>query len=85
MASKCTNPSLTKIMAERNFGKLRAFITLTDCGGNGKLFYVGHIYGQGDDDTSHWYVKRRSVSALLKAMEKRLTAYNKPSPKLQKA
>lgn len=73
--------SLTQIMKDRHFGKLRAFITLCDCGSNGKLFYVGHIYGAGDDDTSHWSVKRRSVSALLKAMEKRLTAYNRPSPK----
>ena len=72
--------SLTQLISDRNFGVLRAFIALCDCGGNGK-FYVGHIYSAGDDDTSHWYVKRRSIPALLKAMEKKLSENNKCSPK----
>lgn len=73
--------SLTRIIKEKYFGKLRAFITLCDCGGNGKLYYVGHIYGSGDDDTSHWKIKRRTIPALLKAMEKRMSLINKPYPK----
>lgn len=64
--------SLIQIIKDRGYGQLKSFITFCP-NGDGKMFYVGHIYGSADDDTSHWYVKRRSIITLLKAMEKQLT------------
>ena len=75
--------SIYQIVKDRGHGQLRAFITHCP-NGDGKTFYVAHIYGPGDDDSSHWYVKRRSAAALLKAMEKRFTLYNRRSTKAGK-
>jgi hypothetical protein len=69
--------SILQIVKDRGHGKLRAIITVCP-NGDGKLFYMAIVYGPGDDGTSGWYFKKRSMSALLKIMEKKLTAYNKP-------
>jgi hypothetical protein len=74
--------SIIVAVKDAGFGDLRAFITkITN---DDKPWFVGHIYGPGDCDSEHWCFRRRSASALLKAMEKRFTAYNKQSPKAGK-
>lgn len=66
--------SISQKVRERGHGRLRAFVsTYSDDKG---VWYVGHIYGMGDDDTSHWVVKRRKPEAILKAMSKRFVKYN---------
>jgi hypothetical protein len=72
---KKKDKSLTTVVRELCFGSLRAFITRVQQGDKG-IWYVGHIYGMGDDDTSHWCVKRRKPDAVLRAMEKRFIKYN---------
>ena len=74
--------SIIVAVKDAGFGDLRAFITkITN---DAKPWFVGHIYGPGDCDSEHWCFRRRSASALLKAMEKRFTAYNKQSSKAGK-
>lgn len=71
--------SLTSIIKGRDFGRLRMLVTYSDHE-NGR-WYWGHVYGPGDDDTSHWWIKRRSEKALLNAMVKKFTSTNKRKPK----
>jgi hypothetical protein len=75
--------SLTSVIKGRDFGTLRMLVTYSDY--EGKRWYWGHCYGPGDDDTSHWWIKRRSEKALLNAMVKKFTSTNKPSAKRRKA
>lgn len=67
--------SLTQIMKDRGHGRLRAFITHCSDG------FVAHIYDAGDDDTSHWHIKRRSPAALMTAMRERFLLCNKKRKK----
>jgi hypothetical protein len=60
--------SLTKIIKDRGFGRLKLFITKEKCE-NGS-WYIAHVYYSGDDDSSHNYLKRRTLLNLLKAVIK---------------
>ena len=71
--------SLASIIKGRDFGTLRMLVTMS----NHKegRWYWGHIYGPGDDDTSHWWIKRRSEKELLNAIVKKFTSTNTRKPK----